>query len=311
MPDRAFGQDGATRSILERLVGDTGEPDKVAKSARSLAERSLGGMRAAIAEGASRPVGVELAAVEVDRMANLAQGAGPYDAITVAASSASPDAVALRLDPAAIGVLVDALFGAGDGSAPARADRPPSALELDIAAYAFDAVARALDGAGARALQIRFPLPAPQPSQEARKAVMRDGPSVRIDYRLGVAPHTGLLTVMMPQRVVLKPRAAEPREDHDPAAAQWSARFGEEVMRSTVKLEATIPAGRMTLGAIAALQPGQVIELSETAPAETRLSARDKTLFVCEFGRLGQNYTVRIKGPFGTEGDTVEGSLFP
>lgn len=311
MPGGVFSQDGATRSILERLVGDTGEPREVVKSGRSLAERALPAIRKGIAEGASRPLAIELATVEVDRMANLARAAGPHDAIAVASSVSSPDAVALRLDPAGLALLVDAMFGADDGAAPRIADREPSALELDVAGFAFDAVAQALDGIGARALRIRFPLPAAQGVEEARKQVWRDGPSVRIDYTLGVAPDTGRLTVMMPQRVVLKPRGPGPAEAADPQEAEWSARFSEEVMRSTVRLEATIPVGKMTLGAIAALERGQIIELSETAPAETRLSARDRTLFVCEFGRLGQNYTVRIKSPYGTEDDVADGLFVP
>src|SRR5690606_27046330 len=76
--------------------------------------------------------------------------------------------------------------------------------------------------------------------------------------------------------------------------AVWTARFSEGVMRSSVKLEATIPVARMTLGQLTELFVGQVIEMPETAPMNTRLSARKKTLFTCEFGKLGQHFTVQI-----------------
>jgi flagellar motor switch protein FliM len=115
----------------------------------------------------------------------------------------------------------------------------------------------------------------------------------------------------MPQRVLLKHRAenmpADPREAA--SAAAWVTRFGEEVKRSSVVLDATIALAPMTLGELARLKPGQVIEVPESAPGRARLSVKDKPLFVCEFGRLGQNYTVRIKQPFDGNQDLMEGIL--
>ncbi len=80
-------------------------------------------------------------------------------------------------------------------------------------------------------------------------------------------------------------------------------------MRSKVVLEATMPLQRMTLGDLANLEAGQVIELEPNAQSEARLSARKKTLFVCEFGKLGQHYTVRIKSPFDEGKDFMDGLL--
>lgn len=70
-----------------------------------------------------------------------------------------------------------------------------------------------------------------------------------------------------------------------------------------------MPLARMTLGDIAALVPGQVIELEETAQTNARLTARNKTLFVCEFGKLGQNYTVRIRHPYDAGQDFIDGLM--
>ena len=38
-------------------------------------------------------------------------------------------------------------------------------------------------------------------------------------------------------------------------------------------------------------------------------TARDQVLFVCELGKLGQNYTVRILQPFDAHEDFVEGLI--
>ncbi len=92
-------------------------------------------------------------------------------------------------------------------------------------------------------------------------------------------------------------------------ASEWRDRFSEEVMRSTVALEATMPLSRLTLGDLATFEEGQVIELDEAAQTQVRLSARGQTLFVCEFGKLGQNYTVRVRHPFDAGQDFIDGLL--
>jgi flagellar motor switch protein FliM len=80
-------------------------------------------------------------------------------------------------------------------------------------------------------------------------------------------------------------------------------------MRSAVTLDATMPLSRLTLGQIAGFAPGQVIELDEGAQVNARLRARDRTLFVCEFGKLGQNYTVRIRHPYDAGQDFIDGLM--
>jgi len=49
--------------------------------------------------------------------------------------------------------------------------------------------------------------------------------------------------------------------------------------------------------------------LAEDCDLGARLSARGQTLFVCEFGKLGQNYTVRIKHPFDAGQDFIDGLM--
>src|SRR5690606_29813399 len=113
---------------------------------------------------------------------------------------------------------------------------------------------------------------------------------------------------MMPQRVLLLHRGDGVAEPDDSAQqARWHARFSEEVMRSAVKLEATVPLSRMTLGDLSQLFVGQVIEMPETAPTETKLSAHRKPLFTCEFGKLGQNLTVRVIAPFDQGKEFIDG----
>ena len=301
---------GETRAlILERLLGDTGEPDKVKAAARSLAERSLPAIMQGLEEGLGISATLEVAEVELIRFAQ----ARPMDsnhAITIAASASSPDALVLSIDTEAIALTVSALFG-GDPSEPAAPiTRSLSPLELDVATRVFGQLAQAVNGSGERAFDLRLPVPLAFTGTEMARHMLRDGPAVRVVFSIATPASRGAISLTMPERVLLKHRGGTGRQSPEAAqTADWRTRFSEEVMRSAVTLDATMPLSKLTLGQIAGFAPGQVIELDEGAQVNARLSARDRTLFVCEFGKLGQNYTVRIRHPYDAGQDFIDGLM--
>ena len=164
----------------------------------------------------------------------------------------------------------------------------------------------AVNGSGSRAFNLRFPVPRPVSGAEMGKQIVRDGPAVRVDIAVFNGAGSGVVTLLMPQRVLLKHRGDAIASSTN---AEFGAKFSEEVMRSSVKLEATMPLTRLTLGQIASLREGQVIAIDVAAPSSALLSARNNTLFVCEFGKLGQNYTVRVNRPYDATQDLMEGLL--
>jgi flagellar motor switch protein FliM len=297
--------------IIERLVGETGEPDRVVEAARALAERAIPAMLAPLNEMLGSPVSATIRSVELARFAGAQPQGATNHAMTIAASDTSPDALMLLVDPDALAVVVSALFG-GDPDLPVGAiARDLSPTEIIVAGMIFKCAAEAINGSGERAFSLRFPLPPAMTGAELAKHVVRDGPAVRVNYSIFAGANSGLLSLLIPQRVFLKHRgdtvAAKPGEAQAPA--DWGARFGEEVMRSSVRLEAVMPLSRLTLGEIAEFREGQIIEIDAMAQSAALLSARKKTLFVCEFGKLGQNYTVRVKHPFDAAQEFIDGLL--
>ncbi len=293
-------------ALVERLVGATAEPAKVSAAARSLGERSIGPMATTVEEFLPVAAEVELEDVELGRIADVFACDSDAEPLTIASSAHSPDALMISVDAAAVSLLTSLLFGGSPLVGVSPINRPLSQVEAGICALFIQRIAEALNGAGTRAMHVRFPIAQPISGDERRKQAFRDGPSATLVYRLSTPGGEGRVRVTMPQRIVLAPRGDDAKAG---VGNEWQARFGGEVMRSMVTLKATVPLGRMTLGDIAALQPGQVIEMSAEAPGETRLAAKDKTLFVCEFGKLGQNYTVRIKEPFNAEAELMNGLL--
>lgn len=297
--------------IVERLVGDTGEPDRVIEAARALAERAAPAALESLNEMLASPVNMEIVSVELARFASGRPQGATNHAMTIAASASSPDAMMMLVDADAITVVLNALFG-GDPDLPITPiTRDLSPTETTVATLLFTKLAEAMNGSGSRSFDIRFPLLPAMTGAQMAKHVLRDGPAVRIDFAVFSGNGSGRLSILMPQRVLLKHRGdTVPGQGNEASAKrEWGARLGEEVMRSAIQLEATMPLARLALGQIAGLQEGQVIPIEPAAQFDVRLSARKKTLFVCEFGKLGQNYTVRIRHPFDAAQEFMDGLL--
>lgn len=304
-------QAGMRQMIVERLVGATGDPERVIAAARACVARALPSMAEALVREFSTPVEFEISSVEVVRLADCAPQADGNDAVVVATASGSPDALTLQIDARAIAIVVNACFGGDPEHSDFDIARPLSAIERDAASMVFEAFAKAINGRGDRTFGLRLPLAQPLSGAELKRFVVRDGPGVSVFVDIRTPAASGRLRVLMPQRFLLENRSEMPA-DHTAATVQraaWRARFSSEVMRSAVPLEAIVPMSRMTLGEIASLQIGQVIELPETAQGETRLLARNKTVFICEFGKAGQNYTLRVRQPYDAGREFIEGLI--
>ena len=291
--------------IIERLVGETGEPDHVTESARKLAERAVPAIVQGLADTLAVSAAIELKTVELARFAD-ARPKGKGHAMTVASSASSPDAMILSIDAHAVAVIVSTFFGGDPDAKVAPIARPLSPTESEVATMFFEEIAKAINGSGERAFEFTRPLPPAISGPELDKHVIRDGPGVRAVFSLSMPSGSGTFSLMMPQRILLKHRGGN---ENTGAPGQWRQRFSDEVMRSSVELHATMPLATMTLGQVAELHEGQVIEIDALAQSKALLSARQKSLFVCEFGKLGKNYTVRIRHPFDAGQDLIEGLL--
>ena len=291
--------------ILERLVGETGEPDKVTKAAQAVGLRTVEGMADSVNQHLSFPLEFELGAVELARMGDALAKTAENAAVAMASSPNSPDALLLDMDGDGVSLIVGAFLGADPEFPSVPIKRPLTDIEIAIMKTVLEEVAASADGPD-RALRLHLPIPAPITGADIAKHLLRDGPAVRICITLRSPASSGQLVLTLPQRVLKD--AGKGDGGRDPSG-QWSARLGDEVRKSSVVVEALVPVERMSLGAISALQIGQVLEMPVGAKSETKLLARNKELFVCEFGKLGTNYSVRIRHSANEDQDLAE-SLF-
>ena len=294
--------------VIERILGDTGEPAKVHSAARRLAERSSPLIAKLLSEVLPEQIFVEVVEVKLARMADAKAGKS-NQAMSVAMTQTSPDGLVMTLDPQALAILVHIMFGGDPSRDVAPIDRDLSTIETSVATLVFQDVARAMNAQGPDGgVGVKLPVPEAMTGTIMKKHVFRDGPSARITLSISTAVSRGLLVLTLPQRVLIEDRRSKAEKEAEAIpTTEWRSRFSDELMRSTVRLEASMPLGRMTLGDLTCLEVGQVIEMAENTQTNAVIAARGKTLFACEFGKLGQNYTVRIRRPFDATEEIIEG----
>ncbi|MGY6707037.1 MAG: FliM/FliN family flagellar motor switch protein [Rhizobiaceae bacterium] len=299
--------ESARNHVVESLLGKTGEPQQVMASANALGQRVRGAMLSEINDRLAFSLDMELKSAKVTRFADALPKDASHMAICIAPSASSSDALTIMIDADAIALLVSAAFGGDPDISVAPIERDLSDIELSLLGDFFEAIAKSFEGSGERALGITFPLGDIITGSEIPRMPRRDGPAAILEFRIHSPLASGVISVLMPQRVLLTHRGDAMAESDSPlVASKWRARFSEEVMRSNVNLEATVPMSKFTLGEIAKWRVGQVIEMPDNAQAQTQLSARRKTIFVCEFGKLGNHFTVRVGQPFDAGKDFLD-----
>src|SRR5918994_273043 len=90
--------------ILERLVGDRGETQHVVEAARGLGARALPILSDNLNAMLASPLTIELGNIDVMRLGDVKPDAAGNQAMTIASSPMSSDALVMLVNPDAIAV---------------------------------------------------------------------------------------------------------------------------------------------------------------------------------------------------------------
>lgn len=205
--------------------------------------------------------------------------------------------------------LVEALLGAAPEGIEEPAPRPLSQIEIDVAVPLFEKIAdvlrTAVNAPGGFEPIVERPLngvsrPKPDP-------MVQDIHAGAIDMTIGFGPVLSAFSVIVPQSVLLKTTVVFPKGSGQQrrAKAEWTEQLEEQVRRSAVTIEARVRLEKLTLDTISRLQPGDVIPFHDTQDVRVDVNANGRDLYVCEFGRSGAKYTVRVKDTHGSEQDIL------
>ncbi len=130
-------------------------------------------------------------------------------------------------------------------------------------------------------------------------------PSIMLQFMLTAGDLEAPFQAILPQRVVLKTKLAEPTDPAPAERPEWLEQLSNQVTSSHVMLEANIALSDTTLGEIARLQCGDILPFADEGPVRALLKASGKGIFQCEFGKAGNRYTVRVLGAHEPEQELI------
>jgi len=205
--------------------------------------------------------------------------------------------------------LMELMLGAIPETIQQPIDRPLSDIELDLAVMVFDRIGNVLrsgvNAPGGFEAILERPHNAEDRSKPDELARPEFGVAIRLALELG--PVVSEFALVIPQRAFLKTKVTLPKAKGQVSKAkqEWTDRMNDQVRRSHVTLEARIHLQKLTLGTISRLAAGDVIAFQDKQDVRVQVSANGKDMYACEFGRSGENYTVRVKDNISSDDEIL------
>ncbi|OLP58375.1 flagellar motor switch protein FliM [Xaviernesmea oryzae] len=205
--------------------------------------------------------------------------------------------------------MVEMLLGAAPETISPPVPRALSAIELDVAAMLFEKVANVLKSAvnasGGFEPTLERPLNATERSIPEEAA---DIHAAAVKISLVAGPISAIFTIVIPHKALLKTKIVFPKGIGQARKTKnaWSDQLEQQVHRSAVSLEARIRLEDLTLNDVCRLQAGDIIAFKDVHDVRVDVNANGRDLYVCEFGRSGERYTVRIMDTHGSEKEILD-----
>lgn len=271
-------------------------------------DRFAGQFAEGVRQHAATPPYISVSLIRNDRVGETLE---TYESTAIVAVLYSPELDARLLvgfDRDFLFSMIDVLLGADGTEAPHEEDRAFTNIELRLARMLFEEGAQAVQAAFAAIAAVTFQVERIETRMDFAVLGRRNTPCVVGSLLLQALGRGGEMFVLIPQTVLTPYRHALARVTSSEASTgdrKWTRQLQGEVQRSQVTLDAVLDEKRTTLAAIAALKPGDVIELSATPRSRIRLDCNRLPLFHCLLGQADGVYTLQIDGIATPEGMSV------
>ena len=285
------------RALFAKLTGGLGDQATVGKLAAAFGQVYGEFLPDIIKSETGLDVSVAYAGCQSGLMNDLIAGLGGNCALVNGSLRNWAPNFVLGCGTGFIMTLMEHMLGALPETIEAPVPRPLSVIELDLAVMVFDKIANVLRSAVNASGGFEPYLDAPHNIENRpNPAGQTDEFAAAIAMTISLGKTVSEIIVVVPQQVLLRTVVSAPRAKNPSAASEaWTEQMGEQVRRSQVTLEARIRLQSLTLNTISRLAVGDVIPFMDTGDVRVEVSANSKDLYICEFGRSGENYTVRVK----------------
>ncbi|KAA0700062.1 flagellar motor switch protein FliM [Neorhizobium sp. P12A] len=297
------------RALLAKLTGGLGDGATVAKLSTSLANIYIDFLPDIIKSETGLDVSVTYAGCTSGLIDDLVGDLVEHHAVVEGSLRNWSPRFVLACGTGFVITLMEHMLGAIPDTVEEPPARPLSVIELDLAVMAFDKIGSVLRSAvnapGGFEPIMGAPFNIEEPPKNAEEHPEEFGAAVKMTITLGSVATD--FYVIIPQKVLLKTVISAPRAKSQSAKSQeWTDMISEQVRRSQVTLEARIRLQSLTIDTISRLAEGDVIPFMDSEDVRVEVSANSKDLYICEFGRSGENYTVRVKDNISSDDDLLK-----
>jgi flagellar motor switch protein FliM len=253
---------------------------------------------------ATSPMYYSLSGVETGRITDILE---MYEANAIAGIFHAPDwdsHVLIGVDRDFMYTIVEVLFGSDGSEAPVEEARGFSSIELRVAQVIFEQLAKALQASFSLVVNTRFKLERIETRMDFAVIGRRNNQAVAAKFLLQALNRGGEMFVIVPQSVINPMRQTLSKvvtgesSGRDP---RWTKQIKTEVTKASVSLTAVLEERHLTLGEIANLSIGQVIDLQATPRSLVKLEANHQALFWCTVGHSEGSYVLKVEDSIDQE----------
>ncbi len=222
-------------------------------------------------------------------------------------STALDARLAAILDPAAIDLIVNAAFGGGAATRTPSSERRPTAFELRLAGEAVKRLLEDLSRAFAPVVEIDFEMESFSAIADTSLLGPRDSPAtaVNLSIRTAAGPLNAILVFPAAASTAILDKFAGDGSGEDAASETiWSRGLQREVVQARMTVTAILDEFALTLGEIAAFEPGLLLPLSGEGEGRIRLDCAERGVLVCKLGERFGRYALEVQD-FIAAGETA------
>ncbi|WP_051116139.1 flagellar motor switch protein FliM [Methyloferula stellata] len=245
----------------------------------------------------STPAIFTVASTQTERMGDILSNFEGRVVVAIFQAPAWDSRIILGFDHNFLFSMAEALFG-GDGTEPAvQEDRPPSNIEMRVGQAIFDRVAKSMQASFSTVIETTLKFETLETRMDFAVIVPRGTFAIITTVNLQILDRIGEMYVVLPQpalNAIRQGLAHDATKDTVARDPRWVRQMQNEITRSEVKVKGMIEERQFTLGDIADLKVGQILQLQATAKSRVKLECNSQALFWCQLGQADGHYTLRV-----------------
>lgn len=216
--------------------------------------------------------------------------------------------IVIGLDRRFIFSLIDAAFG-GDGSMPPfEADRPFTSLEARLARSVFSIVVPELEDLLNPITPVNLDLEKLETKLDFQILGQTDVPVIAVQVLFQILDNGGRMFMIIPQAALYPIRKLLERSralDGTSVDPEWQKKMQDGLASSTMLLKGVLEGPEMTLGEIAALEPGQILRLDADTKSLIALECQDERIFWCRLAQSKSQFALVVEQPIDRQKELV------